>query len=550
MAGSRKLVRPRGRDVMLYDETGRPYNASATVGAWRAAAADTRMTRSWAVSDLSINALLAGDVAELRRRSRDLVRKNPWAQSGNDSYVANAVGTGIVPTPLTENDELRRTLMGLWEEFVEICDSYGTCDFYGLQALIERARKEGGECFVRVRYRDERDGLPIPLQLEVLEPELVDPSFEEIKPNGSRTRAGIEFDLLGRRQAYHFWREHPGEIISLRNTSRVRVPADSVIHVFRVLRPGQIRGIPDNASVIARLHELDKYDLAEVVRKQIASMFAAFVTLPDTQNDPLGGGTVEGHDTDGTPLARLEPGTVQKLGPGQDVKVAAPPSDGGSYSLFVQHQLRQVAAAIGVTYEQLTGDLSQVNYSSIRAGLIEFWRRMGQHQNTLIFQLCKPVWKHFITASILGKRLKAPRTAEEMRELMRVAWKPTPGREYVDPLKEAQALLLLLRMGATSRRRIVAASGADVEQIEQEIAGDNARADELELRFDGDARQPAGGAKPGAFGGDAAAGDDEQPEDEPEADDEDEAADDEEETPATRARVRLLLRQLDEGSAA
>ena len=73
-------------------------------------------------------------------------------------------------------------------------------------------------------------------------------------------------------------------------------------------------------------------------------------------------------DEDGVVEASLEPGTMQRLKPGQDVRFAEPADAGSSYEGFFRNQLRAVATAAGVTYEQLSGDLTQVNYSSIRAG--------------------------------------------------------------------------------------------------------------------------------------------------------------------------------------
>lgn len=499
MKPSKHLPAPRRRDVVLFDASERPFNATASVAAWRGGAADSRLTRSWAVTEATINALLAGDVAELRRRSRDVYRKNAWAQGAADAYTANAVGNGIVPRPLTEDDELRRELMEAWEDFVGECDADGQLDFYGLQALIERGRKEGGEVFVRLRDRRPEDGLAVPLQLQVLEAELLDPSFEYIgmgtTNSAARIQAGIEFDAIGRRVAYHLWRDHPGEAVSLRNSQRVRVPAENVLHVYRLLRPGQIRGVPDIASVLAKLWELDKYDTAEVIRKQIAAMFSGFVTKPDADSDPLGAGGTSGTDNDGTPLARLEPGTMQELGPGENIVFATPSDVGNNYSAFMSAQLRQVAVAEGVTYEQLTGDMNGVNFSSARVALIDFWRKMGQHQrNVLIFQVCRPVWRRFVEAAVLSGRVAVPNTAQGMRDLMRVAWVPTPGREYVDPEKEIRATVAAIRAGLTSRSKAVAEHGFDAEALEREIQTDNERADRRGLRFSSDGRFDESGA--------------------------------------------------------
>lgn len=487
----RGLVRQSVSDIVLFDQHHRPFNASATVTAWKGARADARRTRSWAVTDAGINALLAGDVAELRRRQRDIVRKNAWAENGSDMFVANAVGNGIVPRPLTEDDNLRRELMEAWEEFVETCDADGTSDFYGLQALACRSYKEGGDCFVRLRSRRPEDGFAIPLQLQVLEAELVDPSFEELFVAGmGKIQAGIEFDSIGRRVAYHMWREHPGESVSLRNITRVRVPAESVLHLYQVLRPGQIRGIPGMATVLAKLWDLERYDDAEVLKKQIAAMFAGFITKPDQFSNPLNAGDDgEGEDEDGTPLASLEPGTMQELAPGQSVTFSNPSEVGQSYEPFMRSQLRQVAAANKVTYEQLSGDMTGVNFSSARVALIDFWRRMGQHQrNVLIFQLCRPVWRRFVEAAVLSGRVTLPSDPRMLRDLTRVRWTPTPGREYVDPEKEVRATVAKIRAGLISRSKAVSEQGFDAEALDREIQADNARADRLGLRFDTDGR--------------------------------------------------------------
>lgn len=499
--GSRR--RSGGRDVILFDSAGRPFNATAlTESNWKGSA-ENRRTRAWVASSSSINAMLAGDVVELRRRSRDVVRKSPWAESATESFVANAVGNGIVPRPLTDDDDLRRELMEAWDEFVGECDADGTSDFYGLQALVCRAYKEGGDCFVRLRQRRSSDGFAVPLQLQVLEAELCDPGYEQLLTNG-RVQAGVEFDGIGKRTAYHMWRQHPGEIVSTRNTERVRVPAENVLHVFQVLRPGQIRGVPGLASALAKLHGLETYDDAELERKQIAAMFAGFVTNPGVAGNPLDAGNPEkeGVDDDETPLARLEPGTMQELDPGQSIVFSEPAESGSSYEPFQHNQLRQVAAAGDVMYEQMTGDLTGVNFSSIRAGLIEFWRRMAQHQrNVLIFQLCRPVWRRFVEQSVLSGRIAIPSDPRQMRALTRVAWTPTPGREYVDPEKEVRAVVAKIRAGLISRSRAVAENGFDAEALDREIAADNLRADGYGLRFDGDGRIPAGAAAAAAAGG-------------------------------------------------
>ena len=101
---------------------------------------------------------------------------------------------------------------------------------------------------------------------------------------------------------------------------------------------------------------------------------------------------------------------IEYLAPGKDVKFATPSASGG-YAEYMRVQLHAIAAGVGLTYELLTGDLSQVNYSSIRAGLLEFRRRMEALQwQLLVPGLCRPVWQRFVATAQATGALPAGRS--------------------------------------------------------------------------------------------------------------------------------------------
>jgi len=278
----------------------------------------------------------------------------------------------------------------------------------------------------------------------------------------------------------------------------VRVPAKEIMHLYRVLRPGQIRGEPWLSRALVKLNELDQYDDAELVRKKTAAMFAGFITRQSPEDNLMGEGL---SDPNGISLAGLEPGTLQILEPGEDVKFSDPADVGGSYGEFLRTQFRAVASAIGVTYEQLTGDLSGVNYSSIRAGLLEFRRRMEAIQHgVLVHQMCRPVWNAWLDQAVLSGAIAAPGFTQRRREYAACKW-IAQGWQWVDPEKEFKAMLLAIRAGLMSRSEAISAFGMDAEDVDREIAADNARADELGLIFDSDPRRTSkdgGSAEPNA----------------------------------------------------
>ena len=199
--------------------------------------------------------------------------------------------------------------------------------------------------------------------------------------------------LIGRRVAYHFRRSHPGDSTDQRVAipETVRVPAEDVLHIYRPIDAGQIRGLPHVAPAMVRLFLLDQYDDAELDRKKTAAMFAGFITKTAPE-DPMMG-EIEA-DLDGAAMASLEPGTMQVLLPGEDVKFSSPADVGGGYEAFQYRTLLAVSASLGLPYHLVTGDVRQANYSSLRAELVEFRRRVQQLQHGVIaHQLCRPIWR-------------------------------------------------------------------------------------------------------------------------------------------------------------
>ncbi|WP_186002383.1 phage portal protein [Mycobacterium sp. KBS0706] len=445
-----------------------------------------RRLRHWRPSSSGINAILSGSLTWLRARSRDLARKDPWAGNGIETYAANLVGTGIKPMSRAKDEAFREALQELWLDWTDESDADGLTDFYGQQRLAARSVIEAGEVLIRFRPRRSTDGLSVPLQIQVIEADHLPVEKTEPLPNGNQIICGVEFDTTGQRVAYWLYQKHPGEILT-GNVSMipVRVPASEVLHIFKPLRPGQVRGYPWLSSVILKIRDMLEYGDAEVVRKKFAAMFTAFITSQEADTAGLVGAADPETGTGGV----MEPGTTQFLKPGEDIKFAEPADVGGSYEQFMRVNLRAIAVGIGVTYEQLTGDLTGVNFSSIRAGLNEFQRRCeAEQEQTLAFQLCRPIWARWMDEAVLAGALAAPGYAANPRPFRRVAW-VAPGWRYVNPAQEEAADQAAIRGGTKSRRQVVSERGDDVERVDREIAADNARADKLGLVLDTDARK-------------------------------------------------------------
>ena len=453
--------------------TGGPTNVRARLEG----AMSQRRLRGWNPPLENINALVASGGPKLLARSRELVVTNGYAANACEAFAANLVGDGIKPSSLIADPALRDSVQRLWLAWTDEADADGLTDFYGLQAMVAREMFVAGECFVRLRPRRAEDGLLVPLQLQLLQSEMLPFEKTEADPNGNPIRCGIEFDLIGRRVAYHFRRRHPGDSTDQRLAipETVRVPAEEVLHIYRPIDAGQIRGLPHVAPAMVRLFLLDQYDDAELDRKKTAAMFAGFITKTAPEDPMMGEGAA---DLDGAAIASLEPGTMQVLLPGEDVKFSSPADVGGGYEAFQYRTLLAVSASLGLPYHLVTGDVRQANYSSLRAELVEFRRRIGQLQHgVMAHQLCRPVWRRWLETAVLSGALDTDPTA-----LRAVQWIP-PRWDWVDPLKDIQAQVLAMEAGITSRRKVVEATGYDVEEVDRDNAADAARVKELGLSY-------------------------------------------------------------------
>lgn len=445
---------------------------------------------------VAINAQIRRYGASVVARSRYLALNNAYAAAARETYVSALVGTGIKPSPLVADKAIKAEIARLWRLSTDEMDADGLTDFYGMQAIIAGEMFEAGEVFVRVRRRRDADGLLVPVQLQLLPAEMLPFSHNETLPSGNRVECGIEFDAIGRRVAYWFLRSHPGDSATIRLGSaaafgdRVRVPAAEVFHLFRPIRAGQIRGIPHTLAGITTLAMLDLYDDAELERKRTAALFAGFVTRPRSSDDedanPFAPPTGFAGDAGASGDIALEPGAMVDLAEGQDVRFAEPADVGATYEPFQYRQLLRAAAGFGTPYADMSGDLRQTSYGSLRAGLIQFRRKIEAHQHhVMIYQFCRRVRQIWFDAAVLNGAFKTFTAAQYVADPLKFSdtkW-ITPKWEWIDPLKDRQAEKLAVDSGFKPRSEVIEAEGYDPEEVDARIAQDQERAESFGIGF-------------------------------------------------------------------
>lgn len=419
-------------------------------------------------SGASANADHFSDARMLRHRARSLVQNNPYAAKALNCLVSNVVGEGIIPASRAADEKTRAVLDALWAAWAPLADADGGTDFSGLEALAYRAMEQDGEVLIRLRARRDADGLPVPLQVQVLEIDYLDSTKNSATSSaGGPIIQGIEVDALGRVAAYWLHDAHPGDVLRGVGTklSSRRVDADRVIHLFAPDRPGQARGVTRFAPVIARLRDLAIYEDAELARKQNEALMSVFVSGDGADFAVQAPGKSAGDTRDQAALGNLgtlQPGAIMATN-GQTVTVTEPTAAPG-YADYIRMQLYAVAAGTGVTYEMLTGDLSQVNFSSARTGMLEFRRAAEQRQwHVLVPRLLDRLWRAFIDAAVLAGQIP--------RADYRVEW-TTPKWDYVNPLQDVKSDIAEVAGGLGSLSEKLRQRGYQPDAVFREMGED------------------------------------------------------------------------------
>lgn len=437
-------------------------------------AARTKRTSSWQATDASANTENAPALNILRARSRDLVRNNNYAKKANFVIPNNVIGTGIRPSPNSDNKEVDAKIKKYWKEWAEKTkiDYYGRMNFYGIQELVMKTVAQSGECFVRKIITTGKE--TIPLKLQILEPDYLDTAKDGMVWQENEIKQGIEINAKDQRVAYWMFKQHPGETGVKFELNSIRIPAEEILHIYIQDRPGQLRGVPMGVSAMIRTKDLDDYEDAQLVRQKIAACFTAFVSGSTDGVD----GAMAG-ESNGTDPTRLEPGRVEYLNPGETVTLSSPPA-AENYESYTKTVLRGIAAGYGITYEALTNDLSNVNFSSGRMGWIEFQKQLDSWQQYMVIpQLCEPIWDEF---------MKFLKLRGLTKDAIDATWTP-PRREMIDPGKEVAAIKESIRAGLSSLPDVIQQMGGDPDNVIEEIRKFNELLDAKGIILDSDPRK-------------------------------------------------------------
>lgn len=436
-------------------------------------AAVSRLTNDWLAPASTADDEIRGNLPRLRARCRELERNNDYVRrflSGLESNVLGHSGVGL-QMKVTENgnrpDVIANDLIEkAWREWgkKKNCTVTGQSTWFDVQRLMLRSVARDGDCVLRM-VRDSRG-----LRLQMIEGDRLDLNFNVQRKTGiNEVVMGVEMDKFGAPVAYHILDKHPSAV-SAAQAKRERIPADQIVHPFITDRIAQTRGVPWLVSAMTRLQMLGGYEEAELTAARVSASKMGFLVKDRAE------GYVGETDNDGSTFMEVEAGAIEELPMGTRFESWNPDHPTGNYSNFVKSCLRGIAAGLGVSYNMIANDLEGVNYSSIRAGLLDEREFYMAIQRWYIDSLITPVFEAWLETSILNGTLNLPMAKFDKfnaPQFMPRRW------AWVDPSKDIDAQVKAIDARLKSKRAVIAETGGDIEDTLREIAQD----DELETEL-------------------------------------------------------------------
>lgn len=490
-----------------------PLGGAQSSGAYTGASRTHQDLAAFRPRSYQAQAALSSDRDLLTRRIQDLARNDGWASAGLDRLVDSIIGAGWRLNPRLDARRLRLNPQQLSDVTADIkaaftdwaedsdcwCDAAQRNTLGGLLALAYRHRAMDGEAIAIIQWLDR--GGPWSTAVEMVDPDRLSQPVGAMETTAFRD--GIELGSHTEPLAYHFRVGHPGDPVAagLDDARHLRVPRfingrRLVVHAFEASRTGAIRGVPLLAPVVKKIRMLGRYDEAELQAAVLNAVLGAFVTSPydpKAIEEGMAAG-MKGPDYAGERMdywdkvggMQLPGATLNFLYEGEDIKFTPSAHPNDVFEAFVRTALRNVASAMGLTYEQLSSDWSQVNYSSARAALLEVWRGFTSRAGVFAAQFVQPIYVRWFEEAVARGRIRLPAGSPSFDEA-KPAWTRArwlmPGRGWVDPLKEAEAAGKRIALGISSLEREAAEQGDDWEEVLRQRARELATAAEMEQRF-------------------------------------------------------------------
>jgi len=480
-----------------------------------------RLTRDWPIAILSADQETRLSLRFMRGRCRVLAHNNDYALRFLNKAKENVIGANGITLEMSFDeeipgaDQLNRAIETAWQRWGEKVSADGKLTFTDYCQLAISNVLMDGEVFQR-----RIDGYPYNkcrFAVDFLDPDQVDEMWNRLRRPGmagvgvdasqeNEVRMGVEKDIWGRPVAYWTYYGHPSEVAGV---VRVRVPAELLNHAYVFKRVAQTRGVPWLHTAMTRMFMLGEYEEAELVASRLAACKMGYF-VSKTGEEYTGAGVKREPDADGKvkPLqAVVEPGSWEELPESVQPMTVDWQHPNSAYSEFMRAMLRGASMGLNASYATVSGDLRDVNFSSLRQGVLderEGWKALQAFARD---HLVKPVFAWWLPMAITSGQLEIPASVSLDDILENAQW-GLRGWDWVDPLKDSQTSIIGIRSCVSTMAAEAGARGRDwrksIDQRAKEIAYAKAKGVPIDLTTSGaggvegdlPAEDPERGAEP------------------------------------------------------
>jgi lambda family phage portal protein len=471
-AAMKRQLADAGRELARVRRVAREYRAASV----------SRLTGDWAVSQTTWQAEIYRSLRSLRARSRDMARNNPYMKKFLGTVRRNIVGPSGIRLQVRakkSSDELDEVRNKIVEEafaewsLPENCSASGKYSWVDAQGYVVNTMARDGEVLCRLIEADN----PFGFSLAFYDVAYLDEGFNENLKNGNRVLMSVEVNTFNRPVAYYLTTPQDFSPAVGQRLERVRVPASEVIHLYLPFEDeGVTRGVPWAHAAMYHLRILGQYEEAELINSRLSACKMGFVIPPANDEDAGINEVDEAGNLIPPERANItdnsEPGLWQELPPGYDVKTFDPEHPSGNFSPFTSAVLRGAASGLDVSYFSLANDLTAVNYSSARIGLLEDRDNYRAVQGFLVNHFCRRVYRAWLARAILTNALEGVLPSDFDR-LKSPDFQPR-GWAWVDPLKDIAARIMAIKFGLDTRSQTLSEGGQDFEDVVKRLAEEEA----------------------------------------------------------------------------
>ena len=436
--------------------------------------------RLWLPGSKSGDKEIGTDWRKVVNKARDLVRNNPLIADAIRKRVAYIVGTALKPQAriLKSDNQLDKKLCSLVEERHKLWAENCTIDGKDRQELLELIARHyitDGEALI-LKVADKTH----PYKFQLLEADQLDSSKNQDLKNGNSIVRGIEMNKFGLPVAYWILKAHPG-MGYFGSTESKRILANRVIHIFKPERITEHRGICEFVSSIIPSYTHDQQGRAVMNLLRIAAAYGIFVESEYPEDFTFGlptGTNNDGSSENSTPLKYVDPAGIHYLRKGEKVSSTKPEQPTTGYKEFEQSHLRKAAAGFGMSYETFTGDLSNVNFSSLKAGQNNERKLFRMDSDLLIRKFCLPTYREWLDVEVATGRIQLPSYFQNKTKFQKVKFS-LPALPATDPVKEEVSDRAALANGTTSRRIICERKGLDLDDVIADLLNEKKYLDQI-----------------------------------------------------------------------